>query len=518
MSNKIIKNSLILIIGNLLFRVGGYINRLVVSRLLGPEGYGLYGLTLPFQGIFQILSAGGLPPAIAKYVAEYNAKDEKQLTRQVIITATKFMILMAILLSIILLFSSDFIANVIFHKPAVVWPLRAVSIITPFSVVVGAMRGAFQGFYKNEYTVYNRLAEQISTIVFAIVFIFAGLYAMGAVLGTAFGFIVSAITAVFLYKRYINPLFEDATPLKLSFDEEVKLLWMLIKFAIPVAVTALSEMAIYDIGTLVIGTLMLSKDVGFYNAADPISRIPLIISLSISTVLLPAASEAYALNDHSLLQEYVVDCLRYSILTVLPLCVLISIFSLPIMIILFGSVYAPSSGVLSILVIGMSFYTIYMICSSILQGINNPRIPMYILLVGTLINLISNYYFVKEYGILGAGIGTTITTAILMAIIVAIVIRKTSIRIPWNNILRILIANIILAIICLLIPKSIMGCIVGFVIGGVIYLISILRLRIMTKRDLNFFMSFLNRMPFINKYEEKIVKYIENNNLIYKIE
>ena len=518
MSNKIIKNSFILIIGNLLFRVGGYINRLLMSRMLGPEGYGLYGLTLPFQGIFQILSAGGLPPAISKYVAEYNAKDEKQMTRQVIITATKFMIMMAILLSVVLLFSSDFIANVIFHKPAVVWPLRAVSLITPFSVVVGAMRGAFQGFYRNEYTVYNRLAEQVSTIVFACAFVFAGLYAMGAVLGTACGFIVSALTAVFLYRRYINPLFDDASPIKMSFKDELKLLWTLIKFAIPVALTALSEMAIYDIGTFVIGILMLSTDVGFYNAADPISRIPLIISLSISTVLLPAASEAYALKDHALLQEYVVDCLRYSILTVLPLCVLISIFSLPIMIILFGSTYAPSSGVLSILVIGMSFYTIYMICSSILQGINNPRIPMYVLLVGTIINLISNFYFVKLYGILGAGIGTTLTTAILMIIILVIVVKKTDIKIPSNNIIRIIVANAILALICMFIPKTIIGCIIGFVIGSGVYLLCILKLRIMTKRDLDFFMSFIRRIPFMDKYEQKIVKYIENNDLIYKLE
>jgi hypothetical protein len=40
----------------------------------------------------------------------------------------------------------------------------------------------------------------------------------------------------------------------------------------------------------------------------------------------------------------------------------------------------------------------------------------------------------------------------------------------------------------------------------------------MTKRDLNFFMSFLNKIPFMNKYDEKIVKYIEKKNLIYKLE
>jgi stage V sporulation protein B len=99
-----------------------------------------------------------------------------------------------------------------------------------------------------------------------------------------------------------------------------------------------------------------------------------------------------------------------------------------------------------------------------------------------------------------------------------IVVRKTDIKIPWNNILRIIIANIILAAICIFIPKSILGCIIGFIIGIIVYLISILELRIMTKRDLNFFMSFLNKIPFMNKYDEKIVKYIEKKNLIYKLE
>ena len=518
MSNKVLKNSFILVIGNLLFRVGGYINRLLMSRMLGPEGYGLYGLTLPFQGIFQILSAGGLPPAISKYVAEYNAKDEKALTRQVIYTATKLMVLMAILLSIILLFSSDFIANEIFHKPLVVWPLRAVSLITPFSVIVGAMRGAFQGVYKNEYTVYNRMAEQLATIVFAVVFVYCGLYAMGAVLGGAFGFIVSAITAVLLYKKYISPMFYSEDSLDLSLKEELELLWMLICFAVPVAITALSEMAIYDVGTLVIGVFMLSTDVGFYNAADPISRIPLVISLSISTVLLPATAEAYVLKNQKLLQEYVVDCLRYCILTVIPMCVIISMFSMPIIQLLFGEVYTPGSGVLCILVIGMSFYSIYMISSSILQGTGNPKLPMYILLLGTVLNIVLNAIFVQMMGIVGAAIATTITTCILMIVIMLFVIKTTKISIPWKNILLVLICNLILMAVCYVIPKTLIGLVIGIIIGSSLYIVSLIMLKVLTKRDIDFFSQYMNKIPILKKYTPKLVKYIEEKGLICELE
>jgi stage V sporulation protein B len=428
------------------------------------------------------------------------------------------MVLMAILLSIILLFSSDFIANEIFHKPLVVWPLRAVSLITPFSVIVGAMRGAFQGVYKNEYTVYNRMAEQLATIVFAVVFVYCGLYAMGAVLSGAFGFIVSAITAVLLYKKYISPMFSSEDSLNLSLKEELDLLWMLICFAVPVAITALSEMAIYDVGTLVIGVFMFSTDVGFYNAADPISRIPLVISLSISTVLLPATAEAYVLKNQKLLQEYVVDCLRYCILTVIPMCVVISMFSIPIIQLLFGNVYTPGSGVLSILVIGMSFYSVYMISSSILQGTGNPRLPMYILLGGTVLNIALNAVFVKMMGIIGAAIATTITTGILMSVIMILVIKTTKISIPWKNILLVLICNLILMAVCFVIPKTLVGLILGIVIGSSIYIVSLIMLKVLTKRDMTFFSQYMNKIPILKKYAPKIVEYIEKKELIYKME
>jgi stage V sporulation protein B len=258
--------------------------------------------------------------------------------------------------------------------------------------------------------------------------------------------------------------------------------------------------------------------VGFYNAADPISRIPLVISLSVSTVLLPATAEAYALKNHKLLEEYVTDCLRYSILTVLPLCVMISVFSTPIITLLFGDIYTPGSGVLSILVIGMSFYSIYMICSSILQGTGNPKLPMYILLIGTLLNIALNALFVYNMGIVGAAIATTITTAILMMVIMNFVIKNTEISIPWKNILMIICSNMILMILCLLIPKTIIGCIFGFIIGSMIYLILLVRLKVFTKRDLKFFTSYFSKIPFVNKYITRIVKYIEKKELIYKIE
>lgn len=87
MASKLVKGSAIILIGNIIFRIGGYVQRFIMATLLGPAAYGIWGLTTPFQGIFQTLSAAGLPPAIAKYVSEYTALEEEDLARQTIFTA-----------------------------------------------------------------------------------------------------------------------------------------------------------------------------------------------------------------------------------------------------------------------------------------------------------------------------------------------------------------------------------------------------------------------------------------------
>ena len=183
-SSKVAKGSAIILIGNVIFRVGGYLYRFLMASLLGPAAYGILGLTTPFQGIFQVLSAAGLPPAIAKYVSEYNALDEEDLARQTVFTALKIMVFLGFFFGLIMVFVAAPIITNYYHKPEALLPLQAVGLITPFSVIVGAFRGAFQGVYKMEYILYTRAIEQIFMILFATALVILGLSTFGAVLGS----------------------------------------------------------------------------------------------------------------------------------------------------------------------------------------------------------------------------------------------------------------------------------------------------------------------------------------------
>ncbi|HIH62055.1 MAG TPA: flippase [Methanobacteriales archaeon] len=509
-TSKLVKGSFLIMVSSLIFRVGGYIYRVFMTRLLGPEGYGLLGLTFPLQGIFQILSAGGLPPAIAKYVAQHKALNEDQMATQVLHTSLKLMIILGLSFSIIIFFLAPWLANDVFHKPLSLYPIQAVSLITPFSVIVGAFRGAFQGIYRMEYVVVTRAIEQIFMIIFAVLFVMIGFYAAGAVIGTGFGFIASAISAVVIYEKLLKGYLPPVDPEnKLNFQEELGLMKVLLGFSIPVIITALSEMAIYDISVFAIGIFLATKAVGYYTAADPIARLPLIISLSVATAVLPATSEASALKDNSLLETYVVQSYRLVMLFVLPLCIGIAIFSRPILELLFGGAFIYGAGALTILVVGMTFYTLFALSASIAQGIGHPRLPMYILLIGTLINLVLNIIMVPVYGIEGGALATTIATFIIMLLSLWKTFQITNVRLPYTAFWKITLASIITGIPLILIPNTITGLIIALIISSPIYVTALLTVRGFEKRDIRLMKRLSSRMGPLEGPINRLIDFID---------
>ena len=197
--SKIASGSIVILIGSFVFRIGGFIYRFIMSRLLDTAGYGILGLTLPFQNLLTITANGGLPPAIAKYVAQYSAVEQDDMVRQIIITALKIVAVTGTIGAILMYILAGIIAIDWWHKPEALLPLQIVAVMAPFSVIVGVFRGVFQGYYKMTNILITRAFEQVFTIVFAIALVIIGWYVAGAVVGTAIGFMASAVVSVYLF-------------------------------------------------------------------------------------------------------------------------------------------------------------------------------------------------------------------------------------------------------------------------------------------------------------------------------
>ncbi|MDR3063448.1 MAG: flippase [Methanobrevibacter sp.] len=513
MSSKIAKGGLIIVVGNAIFRVGGYIYRFIMAGLLGPASYGILTTTLQFQGIFQVLAAGGIPPAIAKYIAEYTALDENALARQTVYTSLKIMGILGILSGIIIVFVvAPWLALDFFNKPEALLPLQAVGLITPFSAIVGGFRGSFQGAYKMEYILYTRGVEQSCMILFATALVILGFSVFGAVIGSAGAFVASTIVSIFVFQKYMVKIIpQPVEGLKFSLKEELNLAKKIITFSIPVIITALAEMGIFAISTFILAKFLDSRFVGYFGASDPISRLPLIISSSIATVILPAVAASFAKKNQKQLEKYVSQSYRYSLFIIIPMCIGLALFAKPIMeLVYFTNLeYTAGAGALAILSIGMGFYSLFAVSTGIVQGIGNPRIPMYCLAGGAFLTFILNWIMVPIYGIVGASTATTIACFCLMLPMVYLSFKQTKSKFPMQFIVKTLISALLMGVIIIILPKTVLGLITGIIICPIAYLIFLVLTKTFSLDDLDAIIFYTKKFGPINKLVKKIVNLIK---------
>jgi stage V sporulation protein B len=450
-----------------------------------------------------------MPPAIAKYVAEYSAQGEEEMVKQVIHTSIKLVFILGILFSIAIFFLAEPLAVGVFHKPEAILPFQLVALITPFSVIVGALRGSFQGYYQMINIVITKAFEQIFMIISAIILILIGFYVAGAIIGTSIGFIASALAGYYLYRRGIGKLLKDVK-LNLSFRQELSIAKMLLLFSIPVVITGLAELALFDfVGNFVVGAYLPSQYVGYYGAASPVARLPLIISMAVATAVLPAAAEALGLQDRNLLRTYISQSYRYVSITVLPLSVGTMIFATPIISLLFGQAYIPGAQALQILAAGMLFFTIYTVSSSIAQGLGKPYLPMVILVLGTFLDLALSIFLVPIYGINGTAYATTITAFLIMTAMVWSTLRTAQVSLPISDFLRILGAAAIMAIFLIILPKNYLFLIVAFIGSPLVYLFGLVIMKALKKGDIRAMNKLSRRLGPLYPYLEKLIVFLD---------
>ena len=349
-------------------------------------------------------------------------------------------------------------------------------------------------------------------ILFATAFVLIGLSTVGALWGTVLGYSLSVVAAVYIFKYHMGKLIPKASDdFVFTRRDELKLAGTLVKFSIPVIITAIAEMLIYNICTIVMGKFLTFDDIGFFAAADPIARLPLIISVSIATTILPASSEAFKLKDIDMLQKYVSEAYKFSLLFVVPMCVGLALFAAPTLRVLYlkNPAYVAGASALAILSLGMTFYSIFAISTSIVQGIGNPRIPMYILVGGAIVTGILNWVMVPTLGIAGGALATSVACFLMMVPCVYFVFRLTKTKAPVGSIAKILIASAIMGAVAYIIPKTTLFLFPGIFLCIVVYFFALILVKFFQKDDIASLRAFSSKFGPLSKIINKMLNFVE---------
>ena len=166
MKEEFIKSTIILIIGGAITKFLGMFIRVVMTRVVGVEGIGLYMLIFPTFTLFVTISQLGFPVAISKLVAE-----DKHNNKNVVFSIIPFSLILNLILMVIIILIAPYLANNLLQDPRCYYPILAVALVLPFDSLSSILRGDFFGKQKMVPHVISNIFEQIVRLILIVLII-----------------------------------------------------------------------------------------------------------------------------------------------------------------------------------------------------------------------------------------------------------------------------------------------------------------------------------------------------------
>ena len=160
----------ILAVVNILIKVLGFIYRIILVRLIGAEGLGLFELISPITMLVFTMVGSGVPIAIIRLITQSIANNKKYESIKIVEYTSLIMFFVSLLLSIILFLGAPFIANSILRDERLLIPLYIFAPAIIFPSLAAILRGYFYGIKNVIPPALSQFLEQVARIfmVFAL--------------------------------------------------------------------------------------------------------------------------------------------------------------------------------------------------------------------------------------------------------------------------------------------------------------------------------------------------------------
>ena len=160
MKNKFVKSTFILIIGGFITKIISMLIKIVMTRLLGVSGIGMYMLISPTFMLLISLASLGLPVSVSKLVSE-----DTRNNRNVVFLCFPITIIVNVIILIFLLLFSSFISINLLHEPRIRYGIMCIGFVLPFISISSILRGYFFGKQKMIPHVVSNVCEDLVRLV-----------------------------------------------------------------------------------------------------------------------------------------------------------------------------------------------------------------------------------------------------------------------------------------------------------------------------------------------------------------
>lgn len=414
LSAKIAHNTIIQVIGKVISTLLGLFSLALMTRYLGPNGFGEYTTITTFLTFFAVLADFGLTLVTTQMIS-HKSEDEKKILNNLfgfrLISAILFLGLAPILI-IFFPYNLNIKIGVLLTVVAFIFPALNQVIIGLFQKRLSMDRAALSEVLSRLTLIFGFLLSQKLDV---------GL--TGILIATV---VASAINFIFNY--FFSLKFSFIKP---SFD------WFIWKKIFskswPLAITIMLNLIYLRADTLLLSLFRGADEVGLYGATYRIIDVLTTIPFMFAGLILPILTLSWSENNHSYFKKILQKSFDVMALSAIPLAIGAQFLSEPIMTFVAGRDFSSSGIILKFLIFAVVAIFLGTMFSHAVIALDKQKKMIGFYIFTSLSSLVAYLILIPRFSYLGAA-SVTIYSEVLIALFSAYCVFKYSHFIPKLNI------------------------------------------------------------------------------------
>lgn len=417
-----LKGTFVLMVAGMITKILGIVNKIVLARMIGDEGVGLYMMAYPTLILTVALTQLGLPVAISKMVAEANAYNDRKKIKRILTVSFTIIGVLSLIFTAALIVIAPLTSHILFTDERTLYPLLAITPIVPIVGVASVLRGYFQGIQNMSPYANSQIIEQIVRI--SLVYFLASALlpygieyaAAGAMIAGVIGEGVSLIYMIMMFKA------KKRIPIRKRFWTSLgggrETFRQLMGIALPTTGSRLIGSFSYFLEPIVVAqslaiagvtTAIATKQYGeLAGYAIPLLTLPSFITHSLHVNLVPTISEAQARRRVDIIHYRINQALKIALIAGGISLIISFVFAKPIMTLMYHS---PNSAYY-VYVMAPFFLFFYFQgpLAAALQALDLAQAAMINSFIGAFVKIVTIWFLGSrpELGITGAALGFSV--------------------------------------------------------------------------------------------------------------
>lgn len=454
-NNKFLKGTLILTVSSIVVKVIGSLNWIILSRVLGGEGIGLYQMGFPIYLMAITLSSAGIPVAISIITAEKLAQKDFLGAKRVFNVSLRLLFVTGLVFASALFFGAHWlIDNHWIRDSRAYYSIIALAPAVFFVTFLASFRGYLQGWQIMTPTAASEIVEQlmrvVTMIVFANMFMPHGLaYAAGgASMGAGVGAFCALLVLMWFYGRLKQKLKADLQQQNpLATRESARaIISRLLRLALPVSMSSLMLPVVANLDLLIVPQRLeaagfhISQATEFFGyltgMAVPLINLATIFTAAMTISLVPAISESRALNDVFGIRAKTRTAFRVALIITCPCFVGMYFLAEKIAALIYNAPGAADA--IQTMSVGILLLGLHQISTGILQGLGRTSIPVINMILAAAVKVFLSWTLtaIPTLGIKGAAMATVVDFGLAAVLNMIFIYKYTGFALSFSGLFK----------------------------------------------------------------------------------